>query len=61
MLAQKQKRMVDMITSAIITVSHKGMARFPLTNLANEFQMTSSRCLDVRQATSSTFKGIKIG
>jgi len=53
--------MVDVITSAIITVSHKGMARFPLTNLVNEFQMTSSRCLDVRQATSSTFKDIKIG
>ena len=31
------------------------------SNLVNEFQMTSSRCLDVGQAASSTFKGIKVG
>ena len=60
MRAQKQKRMVDPITSAIITVSHKAMARFT-TSLANEFQRTSSRCVDVRQATSSTFKDVKVG
>jgi hypothetical protein len=60
MRAQKQKRMVDPITSAIITVSHKGMARFPLTNLVNEFQMTSftlPRCATDHKLDTQRYRG----
>ena len=60
MRAQKQKAMVDPITSAIITVFHKTMVRVSAANFVNKFQRTNSRCFDVRQSTSSTFKDVNV-